>query len=759
MKKYLFIMSAAALVMASCSEDQELVNAPASQENRVLTATFEQEAATRTSIDGDNNNALTWSTEDAIAVFGTGDGEQAEYNLTAGGGTGTATFTRDGGSTAPAEIAGAAFPYSQAVSFNYSEGMLEMNLLAELDQISASELDLPMWGTVADGNIAFKHLAGVLKVNLTGIPEDYTKLIVTASNPINGNFTADINVDDEYPVLTSESTEAENKTVTVEFDNGETATLYLPLPVGTYESIEVSVSDENGAKTKVLKKFSNITVERTKVYKTTVSDYTSVMTEEELVAAIAAGGDVTLGASFTVTKRLNVSAGTTVNLNLNNKTLTIEGDALSYGLVNRGNMTIKDGTIDFKGNAEDNGAAVCNLAQMTLSSVSITSNSICFRNFGEEVPSLEGKTAEDATITATITGGTFTSSFCKDGAHDTHRYAVHAYMYSNMTMTGSTVSGSGGVSVDVSFATLDNVTAEHTCTYGAHDLYVPCGNATVTDCTFNNAAAFSGSYNGGTDYGKAVVNGMTYENGTTGIKFVSTPDAFVSAVATGGSVILNENIELNEVLTITGGKVSLNLNGKTLTGNVEDYCMKNSGDLTIFNGYITTQGGAVITTGGNLMMTDCEVTLTGSKWMNAVEVKGGTAEITGGSYKSTGTLAVDERTDWYGIGIVNGTVTLNTTVEGTFCGGVTLAPESGNRPKVTITGGSYSGQMYHGLNLNGGDLTLNGEMKFSGKGGDIRVYTLTGTINGVCFGSEGDKTYTLEELMNIINSKKGESVE
>ena len=78
-----------------------------------------------------------------------------------------------------------------------------------------------------------------------------------------------------------------------------------------------------------------------------------------------------------------------------------------------------------------------------------------------------------------------------------------------MTMTGSTVTGSGGISVDVSFATLTNVTATANCQYGAHDLYVAAGNATVTGCTFANAAAYSDA-----TYGNAVVNNETYEHDT-----------------------------------------------------------------------------------------------------------------------------------------------------------------------------------------------------------------------------------------------------
>ena len=233
-------------------------------------------------------------------------------------------------------------------------------------------------------------------------------------------------------------------------------------------------------------------------------------------------------------------------------------------------------------------------------------------------------------------------------------------------------------------------------------------------------------------------------------------ESIESEVAT--TIKLENDINLDSKWEIEEGmNVTLNLNGKTLTGTFREACIKSSGNLTIKNGKITNEGGAVLATGGTLNMTDCVVTMTGGYRENAVEITGKTtAVITGGKYTATGTLVAGEATDWYGIGIVDGTVTLNTTVDGTFNGGVTLAPD-GTRPNVTITGGSYSGQMYHGLNMNGGDLTLSGDMEFDGNGGDIRVYTLTGTINGKSFGEYGNQTYTLSELIAIIGSTTEET--
>ena len=233
-----------------------------------------------------------------------------------------------------------------------------------------------------------------------------------------------------------------------------------------------------------------------------IAKYTSVSDAEGLKTAVAAGNDVALTAAITLTEKLSVEKD--ITLDLNGQTLTIQTD-VAYGLISKGKMTIMNGTIVFEGDNTNNGAAVCNMGQITLSNVDITSNSVCFRNYGETKNSLTDLQATGATVTAVINGGAFTSSYNKSESHTQHRYAVHAYMYSNLTMTGCTVSGSGGVSVDVSFATLNDVKATHVCQYGAHDLYVACGNATVNDCTFANAYAYSD-----TTYGNAVVNGKEY---------------------------------------------------------------------------------------------------------------------------------------------------------------------------------------------------------------------------------------------------------
>ena len=266
MKKNLFIVITAALALVSCDEEN-LVNSPIVHQSNVLTATFEQEAsATRMNI-AVEGNALTWSEGDAIALINEGD-FQDRYCLSTGAGTANGTFALEGETKLIGEALGAGFPYSGMQSITESKLLVHMPQIYSQTETLVGSIDLPMWGVIQDNNIAFKHLAGVLKVNLTDVPEGYNTLTAAASNPISGTFAADITV--ENPVLSSESTNEADKTVAVSFTAGASNTVYLPLPVGEYASIVVSVS-KDGEDEIVLKNWTNKTVERAKIYSTSAN--------------------------------------------------------------------------------------------------------------------------------------------------------------------------------------------------------------------------------------------------------------------------------------------------------------------------------------------------------------------------------------------------------------------------------------------------------------------------------------------------------
>lgn len=138
----------------------------------------------------------------------------------------------------------------------------------------------------------------------------------------------------------------------------------------------------------------------------TVSAATNVTTADQLKAAVAKGGDITLGADIEAS--IEIPAGVTITLDLNGKTLTNE--AGNHTITNEGTLTIKgDGTVDNVSHAR--GALV---------------------NKG----------------TATINGGTFTRSQEK-GDSPSNNGGNSWYVIDNqgvLTVTGGTVRNTSGFS-------------------------------------------------------------------------------------------------------------------------------------------------------------------------------------------------------------------------------------------------------------------------------------------------------------------------
>ena len=320
MKKF-YAMAMALLALASCS-NEELLNEGSIQGN-VITATFEQGTpASRLAIDA-SSNTLRWTSGDAFVLFG----ESSSHPFTLKSGqesNSTATFT----GTAPASIKGAAFPYkTDETNPSLNNGTLTMTLPATLDQTNSGVCNLPMWSsaTTLENNIEFKHLAGLLKTVLKDIPSTYNQLVVTASNPISGEFTA--TTSDNEPVLKTDATASDaNNTVTVSFtalSPGQTRTLYIPLPVGTYTSIKVSVN-QNGNNPMELATYTNKTVARANVYTAslnyTESEVTTPAEVSNLLSSVT-GTNAQVALTATIDATANNASAITIPTTLTNVSL------------------------------------------------------------------------------------------------------------------------------------------------------------------------------------------------------------------------------------------------------------------------------------------------------------------------------------------------------------------------------------------------------------------------------------------------------
>lgn len=175
----------------------------------------------------DTDGSLTWQERDTIAVATT-EGHQ-KFGLKTGAETASATFganysgTLGSYATYPADIFDSESIIKIPASREWSEG----------------NTNCSMFGSVDGDNVAFKHLGGVVKVTLNGVPADAKKFVFsTPGKKITGEF--DINnvseTDTDKCIKTSEDNGNANSSYTLNFtlEQAQNMAFYIPLPCGTY---------------------------------------------------------------------------------------------------------------------------------------------------------------------------------------------------------------------------------------------------------------------------------------------------------------------------------------------------------------------------------------------------------------------------------------------------------------------------------------------------------------------------------------------
>ena len=516
MKKIFAIIGIASLAFTSCTKDD---TANDFSKQTIIKATFEQDASS-SRLNIATNNALTWSTGDAFALFG--EGSSAKFTLQGDGGSATGEFA----GTTPATILGAAFPYTSEYNPSFSGSTLSITLPAELDQSANGKCNLPMWAATSSvDNISFKHLAGVLRINLNDAPVGYNSLTVTASAPIAGTFTADTSAD--VPVL--EASQDATNALTVSFAaataDANDNVLYIPLPVGTYSSLNVTIS--NGTDVKELITYNNKTVERAKIYTASLtyssvvgSIATEVSSGEELAEALVAGKPVVLTEDIDLTEAITIPESVSTAIDLNGKTLTFaapanpvavasatRGASSKNGITNTGNLTINNGTIVDEVNDY---TIYNNQGQVVLNNVNITSNHVAVYNngvWGDDMTVQKYK-GTDAAVKFTMNGGSITST---TDVTSPNIYAIKAVDYCLIDIKNATIAGTksaGGLSLNCAEAKLDNVVITRGTEGTAHQVHLIAGILTYTNTDINNYRYYYGDDKG--LYGYAEVNGVYY---------------------------------------------------------------------------------------------------------------------------------------------------------------------------------------------------------------------------------------------------------
>lgn len=235
MKKAIYFLTTMLLLGCNVAED-----AFVEQENHSVQAYMEC-YQTKTSVT--DEGYFTWTAGDKIWLHTTNGG--AEGVLSEGAGTSNATFSY--GPYIGSMTGKSVYPYG---NHSISQNTLTVNLPESYDLgTNTDNTNAAMYAVLADGSLKFTHLAGVMRFEFKDAPVGTNKFKITVDKKINGNFTVDIA--EEFPTMcVDEAISDAEKTVVINFDALEEVKdlrIYVPLPIGTYESLalELNADDQN----------------------------------------------------------------------------------------------------------------------------------------------------------------------------------------------------------------------------------------------------------------------------------------------------------------------------------------------------------------------------------------------------------------------------------------------------------------------------------------------------------------------------------
>lgn len=224
MKKQLFYASALmlGLSLASCSNEDESLNF---QDNS-FTVEASLKKQSRTLLEADSK-AVVWSNGDQIYLFG-GD-SYSTMTLSAGAGEDEGTF--NGliyGSMDELEKALYPVPNVDGESYTY-------DFPAEKEWSENSQS--PMIGNLEEGNIAFKNLVAMIRIDLDGCEYDNNSILTLelGGQPISGTATVDV----EGEALTIG--QGGNTVKVTKF--GDARFVDIPVPAGEYKYFKVTIDN------------------------------------------------------------------------------------------------------------------------------------------------------------------------------------------------------------------------------------------------------------------------------------------------------------------------------------------------------------------------------------------------------------------------------------------------------------------------------------------------------------------------------------
>lgn len=340
MKKLTYFgIAAFAIILAGCSnEDMPFENGKTNTGSFSIKATMLNGSTRVTAEAGeDNKYLLKWQEGDVIGVH---NGQISSLTLSAGAGTGNATFSGD--INGEGEMTTAVYPHNENHKYENGSWTIYMPETYNSDGAYTGNIHCPMIGTVTtDGDAAksinFKHLCAAIRFEVNNLPAEASMVrLTTPGKTITGNFT--VSTDGEASQINVTDGDS-NNSVAISFSNREAAAseqstvFFFPVPVGEYTSFKFEILGANDAVLNTYEKTGTFNLKRADMGLYPVISVGSEV--EDLKNACKNGGTFNLMKDLTI-EELTIEKDLVLNLGsytlkskqikVTSGTLTIEGE-------------------------------------------------------------------------------------------------------------------------------------------------------------------------------------------------------------------------------------------------------------------------------------------------------------------------------------------------------------------------------------------------------------------------------------------------
>lgn len=263
-KSYLLFIAAGLCCLAACNKEVEIPQetagpiAPVKMITETISANFGHE--TKVTIDG--SGTFAWTAGDNIAVH-VSKGDTHKYVLTSDDGASGASLAASSASFTVvyeegyARDAFAVYPSAivatDAVNYGQSGSALDITLPSSytLAQVGGETTPSPMIADNTGSGWEFKHLCGLLRLTVSNIPAEATKLKIDFNGrKVSGAFSVPATVTAGSSTIASVAgTKGSDDYIMItEIGDDDEVTITLPLPTGTaYSDLIVSAWNEDVA--------------------------------------------------------------------------------------------------------------------------------------------------------------------------------------------------------------------------------------------------------------------------------------------------------------------------------------------------------------------------------------------------------------------------------------------------------------------------------------------------------------------------------